>query len=344
MSMSLDFTLTPASIPPAHVDYRLKQPVNPPVNSHPLNPLDWMLRAAQIYPDKVALVHPNAEYPRQYTFAQWAQRIQNFAYALIMRGIKPGDRVAVIAPNSSLIADAHFGVIAARAILNPINYRLKPSEVAYILEHSATSLVLVDHEFTHLIPQGITVPVIVSKDTGRADDPYEAFLTDGRRFSQERSWGGLDAEQDERASAALCYTSGTTGKPKGVVFALRGAYLGAMANAFDGGMNRDSTYLWILPMFHAAGWTYPWASVFACAKQIILRTVDYTQIWHHFLHSGVTHYCGAPTVQISIINHPHARRAPQQITSLVGGAAPTASLVAGLEKLGIKPAQVYGQT
>ncbi|KXN82176.1 Acetate/butyrate--CoA ligase AAE7, peroxisomal [Leucoagaricus sp. SymC.cos] len=164
-------------------------------------------------------------------------------------------------------------------------------------------------------------PVIVSKDTGPADNPYEVFLTDGRRISQERSWGGFDAEQDERASAALCFTQGASQALMNVkayteMKIAQGccAYLGAMANAFDGGMNRDSTYLWILPMFHAAGWTYPWASVFACAKQI------------------------------SIINHPHARRAPQQITSLVGGAAPTASLVAGLEKLGIKPAQVYGQT
>lgn len=104
--------------------------------------------------------------------------------------------------------DAHHGVIAARAILTPINTRLKPSEVAYILEHSGSSLILVDYEYTHLIPQGTKVPVIVSKDTGRTGDPYEDFLAQGRKFSRERSWRGLDAEPDENASAVLCYTYG----------------------------------------------------------------------------------------------------------------------------------------
>lgn len=171
-----------------------------------------------------------------------AQRIQNLAYALIQAGIRPGDRVAVIAPNwcvlqllsmtfqltlplvkapslqvdsnptpfvvsiSIFCLDAHHGVIAARAVLTPINTRLKTTEVAYILEHSGASLILVDFEYTHLVPQDTKVPVIVSKDTGRDGDPYETFLTEGRAFSQGRSWGGLDAEPDENAGAVLCYT------------------------------------------------------------------------------------------------------------------------------------------
>lgn len=333
-----------ASIPPSNVVYRLKDSPNASVNSHPLNPLDFILRAAQIYPDKVALVHPNVEYPVQYTFAVWAQRIQNLAYALIRAGVKPGDRVAVIAPNSPLIADAHHGVIAARAVLTPINTRLKPSEVAYILEHSGSSIILVDYEYTHLIPPGTRVPVIVSKDTGRADDPYETLLAEGRRFSEEKSWGGLVAEPDENAGAVLCYTSGTTGRPKGVITTLRGSYLAAIANAFECQMNRNSAYLWILPMFHAAGWTFPWSNVFAFAKQITLRTVNYTQIWNHFLHSGVTHYCGAPTVQIGVVNDPQARRLPQNVTAVIAGAAPTAHLIAELENIGFKPVHVYGLT
>ncbi|KAF9452623.1 acetyl-CoA synthetase-like protein [Macrolepiota fuliginosa MF-IS2] len=341
MDAPFTFTPTPASIPPPDVVYRLKQPPNTPVNTHPLNPLDFVLRAAQIYPDKVALIHPNVEHPVYYTFAIWAQRIQNLAYALVRAGIKPGDRVAVIAPNS---ADAHHGVIAARAILTPINTRLKPSEVAYILDHSGANLILVDFEYAHLVPRDVKVPVIISKDTGRSGDPYEAFLAEGRRFSQERSWGGLDAEPNENAGATLCYTSGTTGRPKGVLSTLRGSYLAAIANAFEGQINRDSTYLWILPMFHAAGWTYPWSNTFAFASQITLRTVNYTHIWQHFLNSGVTHYCGAPTVQIGIINDPQARKLPQPIAAIIAGAAPTAYLISELEKLGFKPVHVYGLT
>ncbi|KAF5377501.1 hypothetical protein D9615_005269 [Tricholomella constricta] len=239
--------------------------------------------------------------------------------------------------------DAHHGVIAARAILTPINTRLRPQEVAYILEHSGARLILIDHEYTHLI-QGTSIPFVVSNDTGRPGDPYETFLDTGRQFSGERGWAGLDADADENKPCLLCYTSGTTGRPKGVLTTLRGSYLAAIANAFEGRMNRDSTYLWILPMFHAGGWTFPWASVFAFAAQVTLRTVDYTHIWNHLLHSGVTHYCGAPTVQIGIINDPSARKPPQQVTAIIAGAAPTPHLIAGLETIGITPVHVYGLT
>ncbi|KAF8649818.1 hypothetical protein AX16_005583 [Volvariella volvacea WC 439] len=344
MAPHTSFTPTPASVPPAHATYRLRESNRPlPVNHHPLNPLAFILRAAQIYPDKLALLHPNVEYPVYYSFAVWAQRVQNLAYALIQAGIRPGDRVAIIAPNSPLIADAHHGVLAARAIICPINTRLKPQEVEYILEHSGSKLILVDHEYTHLI-KGTKIPVIVSNDTGRAGDPYEEFLTSGRKFSKEQGWSGLDAEQDENAPATLCYTSGTTGRPKGVISTLRGSYLAAVANAVEGRITRDSTYLWILPMFHAAGWTFPWTNVFAFSTQITLRTVNFTHIWHHLLHSGVTHYCGAPTVQIGIINDPAAKTPPQPVSAIIAGAAPTPHLIGELEKLGITPVHVYGLT
>lgn len=101
--------------------------------------------------------------------------------------------------------DAHFGALAARAILCPINTRLKPHEVAYILEHSGSSIILVDHEYTHLI-EGTKIPYIISSDTGRDGDPYETFLSEGRIFSQEGGWQGLEVEADENASAVLCYT------------------------------------------------------------------------------------------------------------------------------------------
>lgn len=342
-SASTSFFPTPASIPPPNVKYRLKESPDTPVNHQPLNPLSFILRAAQIYPDKISLIHTDVTNPVVYTFGIWAQRIQNLAYALIEAGIRPGDRVAVIAPNSPLIADAHHAIIAARAIITPINTRLKPQEVTYILEHSGSRLILVDYEYAHLA-QSNKIPVIISNDTGRDGDPYESFLTDGRRFSEEKGWAGLDAEPDENAAAVLCYTSGTTGRPKGVVTTLRGSYLAAIANAFEAQMNQDSTYLWILPMFHAAGWTFPWANVFAFATQVTLRTVDYSYIWNHLLHSSVTHYCGAPTVQIGIYNHPLARRLPKPVTAIIAGAAPTPHLISELEKKGIKPVHVYGLT
>ncbi|KIJ68289.1 hypothetical protein HYDPIDRAFT_173052 [Hydnomerulius pinastri MD-312] len=320
-----NFRPTPESIPPPNVSYQQKPLNGVPVNYHPLNPFAFILRAASIYPDKLALVHPDAKQPVFYSYSTWAQRIQNLAYALIQAGINPGDR---------LWLDAHFGILAARAILTPINTRLTQPEVAYILEHSGSKIILVDQECAHLIPN-TKVTTIVCRDTGRVGDPYEEFLSTGRRFSAERGWAGLDVEANEDTPAVLCYTSGTTGRPKGVLTTLRGSYLGAVGNAVEGQ---------VLPMFHAAGWTFPWANVFACATQIIMRQVNYPQIWNHFLNSGVTHYCGAPTVQIGIVNDPAARPLSRPISAIVAGSAPTAQVIGQLEQIGITPVHVYGLT
>ncbi|KAJ3844109.1 AMP-dependent synthetase and ligase [Lentinula raphanica] len=342
-STAYDFKPTPESIPPPNIELKLKLPQNIPVNYHPLNPLDFLLRAALIYPHKIALAHPDVKTPAFYTYSVWAQRVQNFAYAIIKQGLMPGDRIAVIAPNVPMMADALQGALAARVILTAINTRLTPQEVTYILEHSGSKLILIDSEYLHLV-KGTRIPIIISNDTGRSGDPYEDFLSEGRRFSNEKGWSGLDMEADENTPAMLCYTSGTTGRPKGVLTTLRGTYLGAVANAFEGQMNPDSTYLWILPMFHAAGWTFPWANTFAFTTQIAMRSVDYPTIWKHFLHSNVTHYCGAPTVQIGIVNDPAAKRPPQNIRAYIAGAAPTAHLIGSLEKIGITPIHVYGLT
>ncbi|ETW86902.1 hypothetical protein HETIRDRAFT_377557 [Heterobasidion irregulare TC 32-1] len=337
------FEPTPESIPPADADLVLRIPDGLPTNIHPLNPLLFLLRAAQLYPDHLALAHPDVEFPVFYSYAVWAQRVQNFAYGLIHAGIHPGDRIAVVAPNSPLIADALQGVIGARAILTTINIRLTKPEVDYILEHSGARLIFVDHEYAHLV-QGAKARVIVCSDTGRVGDPYEQFLSAGRAFSQERGWAGLEMDADENKPHSLNYTSGTTGRPKGVLTTLRGTYLAAIANAYETQMNKESTYLWILPMFHAAGWTYPWAITFSFATQITLRSVNYPLIWKHLLHSRVTHYCGAPTVQIGIVNDVNARRVDHPVMAIIAGAAPTAHLLGELEKKGIQPVHVYGLT
>ncbi|KAG7099363.1 hypothetical protein E1B28_001219 [Marasmius oreades] len=111
---SFSFSPTPESIPPQNVNFLLKTPPNLPVYRHVLNPLGFLLRAAQIYPDKIALTHPDTPFPVQYTYAIWTQRVQNLAYALLKIGIKPGDRVAVIAPNTPLIAGPHFTALSGR--------------------------------------------------------------------------------------------------------------------------------------------------------------------------------------------------------------------------------------
>ncbi|KAF5390336.1 hypothetical protein D9757_002787 [Collybiopsis confluens] len=342
------FKPTAESIPPPGNVLRLRLPQHIPVNYHPLvstytsspqpaspstlkNPLEFLLRAATIYPTKIAIAHPDAKAPAFYAYSIWAQRVQNLAYALIKAGLRPRDRVAVISGNTPMMADAFQGAIAARVVLTPINIRLTRQEVTYILEHSGAKLILVDSEYLHIIEgTPIKIPVVICNDTGRIGDPYEQFLSDGRRFSAGKGWSGLEMDADENFPSTLCYTSGTTGRImynfvnsanrlKGVLSTLRGSYLAAVANVVEGQMSADSTYLWILPMFHAGGWTFPWANTLAFATQITMRNVDYSLIWKHLLHSKVTHYCGAPTVQIGIVNAPGAKRPSSPIKAFIAG-------------------------
>ncbi|KAH8120100.1 acetyl-CoA synthetase-like protein [Phellopilus nigrolimitatus] len=349
------FRPTPASIPPEHCNVRMKLPegASLPVHLHPLDPLAFLLRGATIYPHKLALAHPDVEKPVYYTYSVWAQRIQNLAYALIWSGIKSGDRIAILAPNTYDFApmlilvpptEALHGVLAARAVVTPINTRLTKGEIEFILDHSGSKMILVDHEYAHLVKDA-KVPVIISKDTGRFGCPYEEFLSKGRQHSNERGWAGLEMELNEDAAATLCYTSALFALPKHcVICTLRGTYLAAIGNAYESRMTPDSVYFWILPMFHAAGWTFPWAITFSFAAQITQRTVSNPQIWWHFLNSGVTHYCGAPTVQIGIVTHPDARTLQRPITAVIAGSAPTAHLIGELEKKNIHVVHVYGLT
>lgn len=221
-----------------------------------------------------------------------------------------------------------------------------------------------------------------TKGVDASVDPYEAFLDagrkrwasaeeeEGKRFGNKakRGWELIDIVEDENEACALCYTSGenkksfsvmsfyevvlnlvycakgTTGRPKGVLTSHRGSYLAAVANAFEAQLTGDSVYLWVLPAFHAAGWTFPWAVTAALGTHYILRRVDNDQIWDALNHGGVTHYCGAPTVQIGLVNHPKAKRLEKGVKVAIAASAPTADLLAKLEALNFTCVHVYGQT
>lgn len=327
----------------------------PPGTPHfrtPLSPVTLLPRAALIAPHKPAAVHPDGAY--SLTYAEFAARALHLAFALrALPHWAPGDRVAVLAPNVPLMLDAQFGVPAAGGILTPLNTRLTTPELSYILAHSGARLVLVDHELAHLLPPD--VPRVVSRDT-RADpaDPYLAFLAQGQAAlaaaeraassPHARGWGLLELPRDEEATIALSYTSGTTGPPKGVETTHRGAFLAALTNALDAGLSGASVYLWVLPMFHCCGWCFPWAVTAALGTHHLLRRVDYTRIWDALLHHGVSHYAGAPTVQVGIVSHPAAQRVPRTVSVAVAASAPSAPLLAQMERLNLAPVHVYGLT
>jgi fatty-acyl-CoA synthase len=301
-----------------------------------LNPVDFLRRAAYMYTDQTALVHGD----RRYSYGQLAERSWRLANALRAAGLGKRDRVATLLPNSPAMLEAHYGVPAAGGILVTVNFRLASAEVGYILDHSGARFLVVDAEFDDLIaPLDLSgVTVIRCLDTGAPGDPYEEFLADAAP-EMPASW-----LEDEEETISINYTSGTTGRPKGVQYTYRGAYLNALNEALIAGLSPDSAYLWTLPMFHCNGWCFPWAVTAVAARHVTTRAVDPERVWDAIDDEGVTHYNGAPTLQLMIINHPRAHRVAHPVTVMVAAAPPSPTLFARMSELGFRIVHVYGLT
>ncbi len=301
-----------------------------------LTPVSFLRHSALVFPDETAVVHGE----RRSTYRQLEERVDRLASALRAAGMEKHDRVAFLSPNAPALLEAHFGVPAAGGILVAINTRLSAEEIAYILEHSGSRFLFVDAELQPVLDPIDLSALEVTRidDTGLPDDPYEAFLATGSPEPVE-SW-----LEDEEETISINYTSGTTGRPKGVMYTHRGAYLNALGEVIEAGLTRDSVYLWTLPMFHCNGWCFTWANVAISAKQVCLRKVEPERIWELFESEGVTHYNGAPTVQIGIVNHPSAKRLERPITVTVAGAPPSPTLLGRMHELNLRPVHVYGLT
>jgi fatty-acyl-CoA synthase len=301
-----------------------------------LTPVAFLRRSAYVWPDKVAVVHGE----RRYSYRQLEERANRLASGLRAAGLDKLDRVAIIAPNTPAMLEAHFGVPAAGLALVPINVRLSSDEIGYILKHSGAKVLLVDREFEPLVaPLDLTgVRVVRIDDTGAAGDPYEDFLA---AHSPEPCESWLE---DEYETISINYTSGTTGRPKGVMIHHRGAYLNAIGETIETGMTFDATYLWTLPMFHCNGWCFTWGVTALGGTHVCLRRVEPGRVWELIDGEGVTHYCGAPTVQIGIVNDPKAHPLARPVTATVAGAPPSPTLLAKMKELGFRPVHVYGLT
>ena len=301
-----------------------------------LNPVDFLYRAAYLYPDKVAV----AAGKRRYTYRELAERSWRLANALRSAGLAKGDRVAALLFNSPAMLEAHFGVPAAGGILVAVNNRLSGPEIGYILRHSGAKYLLLDTGLAAVAEaSGLAgVTVIRCDDTGVPGDPYEEFLADASPM-RPASW--LEHEEE---TISINYTSGTTGRPKGVQYTYRGAYLNAMSEVIVAGMGTDSAYLWTLPMFHCNGWCFPWAVTAVAARHVTIRAVDPGLIWELIDGEGVTHYNGAPTVQLMVVNHPRAHRLERPVTAMVAAAPPSPTLLARMSELNFRVVHVYGLT
>ncbi len=303
-----------------------------------LTPLDFLRRSACVYPDKTAVVHGD----RSYTYNEFELRVRRLAAGLVTAGIEAGDRVAFLSPNTPPLLEAHYGVPAAGAVLVAINTRLAPAEIAYILEHSGARHLFVDAALEDLIDRNALesdgMSVVRIEDTGAPDDPYEAFLGTGNPAPLAAG------PADEEDPISMNYTSGTTGRPKGVVYTHRGAYLNAIGELIEMEMTPGAVYLWTLPMFHCNGWCFTWAVTAIAGTHVCLRDVDPARIWALIESEGVTHYCGAPAVQIMLVNDPAARRLEHPVRTMIAGAPPSPTLLAQLRALNFQPVHAYGLT
>ncbi|KAI9317527.1 hypothetical protein BX666DRAFT_1938128 [Dichotomocladium elegans] len=309
----------------------------------PLDPLRFLLRSAMVYPHKTAVIHAN----RRITFQTFAERVLRLANALIDQyGVKPGDRVAVLCQNVPAFLEANFAIPAAGAIIVPLNTRLMPPELEYVVTHSGASVLIVQHELRSRVSPAVNERVkrIEVADYHKEAGPFCQYETILAEHPPKRSWNELPLTTDENAVISINYTSGSTGRPKGVMVSYRGCYMMAMAMCINTRLTSETVYLWTLPMFHCNGWNFPWALVAVGATQVMLNTIDYTVIWKYLKEEGITHYCGAPTVQNEICNHKDATRLNHTVFSFSGGAALSPTHIQRLRNLNIEPTQVYGLT
>jgi fatty-acyl-CoA synthase len=321
-------------------------------NFTPITPLLFLERSAQVYPDRLAIIHGKL---RQ-TWKQTYERSRRLASALQKQGIGLGDTVAVMLPNTPSMVEAHFGIPMAGAVLNALNTRLDPESIAFMLNHGEAKVVIIDPEFSGAMKKALE---IAKKDSGREflvidveemefDVPgerlgkmtYEQFLAQG---DPQFAW---QVPADEWQAICLNYTSGTTGNPKGVVYHHRGAAINAVSNILDWDINRHPVYLWTLPMFHCNGWCFPWTVAARAGINVCLRRVDAQHIFSAIKEHGVSHYCAAPIVHNLLVNAPAEMKVgvPAGVKGLIAGAAPPASIIEGMEKLGFDLTHVYGLT
>jgi fatty-acyl-CoA synthase len=322
-----------------------------PANFVALSPLGFLLRTAAVYPDRIAVIEPaplEAGGERRQTWRQTLDRVRRLASALMAHGVRPGDTVAVMAPNVPEAFEAHFGVPMAGAVLNMLNIRLDAETIAFILRHGNAKVLITDTEFSPTIGGALALldekPLVIdiADPQGPGGDrlgafDYEAFIATG-----DPDFAGLTPE-DEWQAIALNYTSGTTGNPKGVVYAHRGTYLNALGNILVWGMRQHPVYLWTLPMFHCNGWCFPWTVTALAGTHVCLRRVEAGAIYDAIERHGVTHLCGAPIV-MNMLLHARQEKLKRPVDMMTAGAAPPATVIGGMEALGFHITHVYGLT
>ncbi|SFH63752.1 fatty-acyl-CoA synthase [Collimonas sp. OK307] len=318
-----------------------------PANFAALSPLDHIARSAEVYGNRLAIVHG----PLRQNWRDTYLRARRLASALRKMGVEKGDTVAVMLPNTPAMVEAHFGIPMSGAVLNALNIRLDLPSLAFMLRHGEAKVLLADSEFAdaarQLAQQIPGLYVVAVNDVLGPDDvmpfgntDYESLLAGGDADFQ---W---ELPADEWDAIALNYTSGTTGDPKGVVYHHRGAALNAISNILEWDMPKHAVYLWTLPMFHCNGWCFPWTIAARAGVNICLRKFEPKLVFDLIREHGVTHYCAAPIVHAALANAPESWREglPGKVRGMVAGAPPPTAILAKIEAMGFDLIHSYGLT
>jgi fatty-acyl-CoA synthase len=307
----------------------------------PLTPLDFARRAAKLYGDRLAVVDGEL----RLTYSAFFERCDRWSASLQKLGVKPGDRVAVIAPNTHAQLESFYAVPQLGAVLVPLNYRLLASDFAYMIQHSGARVVCAHSDYLDAVES--------IRDQLPGVEHFVAF--EGARegwLDYEALISSADAHFDRPQIAesdllTINYTSGTTSRPKGVMITHRNAWMNSMGVLVHHPMTCGERYLWTLPMFHANGWTFVWTVTAVGGTHVCLRRVDPTLAFELMASESVTMLCAAPTVLIAIANAPPEVRAgaPRGVRVLTAGAPPAAATIERIEgELGWSVTQVYGLT
>ena len=317
-------------------------------NFVPLSPLSHLQRAATVFPDRTAMVYGD----HKTTYREYHRRVSQLASGLQGIGVKSGEVVATLIPNLPPQAEAHFGVPACGAVLNTINTRLDVDTVAYIFSHGDAKVVMVDTQFLALAEDAIERldgphPTIVE-----VPDAFGGFPASGKHLTYESLLASGDPEfewvmpQDEWESLALNYTSGTTGRPKGVVYHHRGAYLMTMGTVVSWRMVLHPVYLAIVPLFHCNNWNHTWLMPLVGGTWVGCRDISAANIYNAIDTQGVTHFGGAPIVLNLLVNAPEEERRPldKVVEVFTAGAPPAPATLEKMSALGFNVTQVYGLT